>query len=259
MTHAFDPQSLMLQGKAALVTGGGRGIGAAVAVALARAGADVAVTYNTHPPAGTGEAVEAAGRRFAAFHCDFASLTPETANGLVQRTVDAFGRFDILVNNAGTIHRIASEEADAADWRRVLHVNLDAAFYMCQAAGRLFLRQGSGRIVNVASVLGFQGGLTVAAYASGKHALVGLTRALCNEWAGRGVTVNAIAPGYTVTDNTKALREDPVRARELVARIPAGRFAEPAEIAGAAVFLASDAAAYVNGHTLAVDGGWLAR
>ena len=259
MTYAFEPQSLMLQGKAALVTGGGRGIGAAVAVALARAGADVAVTYNTHAPVETGEAIGAAGRHFAAIQCDFATLDPETAELIVEKTTHAFGRIDILVNNAGTIQRVASEEAKAADWRRVLDVNLDAAFYMCQAAGRRFLQQGCGRIINVASVLGFQGGLTVAAYASSKHALVGLTRALCNEWAGRGVTVNAIAPGYTVTENTKALREDPVRAQELVARIPAGRFAEPAEIAGAAVFLASDAAAYVNGHTLAIDGGWLAR
>jgi len=172
---------------------------------------------------------------------------------------DALGGLDILVNNAGIIHREKSVDLALDDWRRVLSVNLDSVWLLSQAAGRRMVAQGAGKIVIVSSVLGAQGGLCVSAYTSSKHAVVGLTKALCNEWAGHGVNVNAIAPGYTATDNTQALRDDPDRSRALLDRIPAGRFAEPSEIAGAAVFLATDAAAYCHGSVLTVDGGWLAR
>lgn len=259
MTWQFTPAMMLVEGKAALVTGGGRGIGAAIATALANCGADVAVTYRSHEPDAVREAVEASGRRFHAIRADFESLDRRQAAAIVAEACGALGRLDILVNNAGTIDRADALDIAEADWRSVLQVNLDAAFYMAQAAGERMIEAGGGRIINVASVLGFQGGMRVHAYATGKHALVGLTRSLCNEWAGKGVTVNAVAPGYTATDNTRALREDPKRSAELVARIPAGRWAESGDIAGAAVFLASDAAAYVNGHTLVVDGGWLAR
>jgi len=163
------------------------------------------------------------------------------------------------VNNAGIIHRAPSTDMPLDDWRRVLSVNLDSVWLLSQAAGKQMVAQGAGKIIIVASVLSSQGGLMVPAYASSKHAVLGLTRALCNEWAGRGVNVNAIAPGYTATDNTQALRDDPQRSKALLERIPAGRFAEPAEIAGAAVFLASDAANYCHGSVITVDGGWLAR
>jgi 2-deoxy-D-gluconate 3-dehydrogenase len=173
--------------------------------------------------------------------------------------VAALGGLDILVNNAGIIHREDSEDMAFEDWRRVLSVNLDSVWLLSQAAGRRMLAQGAGKIVIVSSVLGSQGGLRVPAYASSKHAVIGLTRALCNEWAPHGVNVNAIAPGYTATDNTQALRDDPERSKALLDRIPAGRFADPSEMAGAAVFLASDAAAYCHGSVVTVDGGWLAR
>jgi 2-deoxy-D-gluconate 3-dehydrogenase len=172
---------------------------------------------------------------------------------------EALDGLDILVNNAGIIHRGDAVDMALDDWRRVLSVNLDSVWLLSQAAGRRMVAQAGGKIVIVSSVLGSQGGLRVPAYASSKHAVIGLTRALCNEWARHGVNVNAIAPGYTATDNTQALRDDPDRSRALLERIPAGRFAEPSEIAGAAVFLASDAAAYCHGSVVTVDGGWLAR
>lgn len=256
---AFDPRQMLVEGKIALVTGGGTGIGAAIAIALAKAGADVCITYRLHRPDTVKAVVEATGRRFHAIKSDFARLDQETANKIIDKVAQAFGGIDILVNNAGTIHREDALDVSEEDWHRVLQINMDAAFYMAQAVGRLMKSQGSGRIINIASVLGFQGGLKVHAYTASKHALVGLTQSLCNEWAAGGVTVNAIAPGYTATDNTQALRDDPKRSAELMARIPAGRWAEPDDMGGAAVFLASDAASYVNGHTLIVDGGWLAR
>jgi len=258
-TRGIGPETFSLAGRRALVTGGAAGIGAAVAVALARCGADVAVTRHSRPADTVLAAVEAAGRRAVALDADMAALDPAGAERLVAGAAEALGGVDVLVNNAGIIHR-----ADAADfghdaWRRVLHVDLDAAWLLSRAAGRRMLAAGGGRIVNVASVLSFQGGVRVPAYAAAKHALAGLTKALANEWAGRGVGVNAVAPGYTATENTAALRADPERSRSLLDRIPAGRWAEPADIAGAVVFLASPAAAYVHGHVLAVDGGWLAR
>ena len=259
MTTDFTPRMMLVEGRAALVTGGGTGIGAAIAVALASCGADIVVTYRSHQPDEVRRKVEAAGRRFHAIKADFATLDSAAAERVTAEAHDALGLLDVLVNNAGMIERVDALDISQEAWRNVLQVNLDAAFYMAQAAGRRMIPAGFGRIINIASLLGFQGGLRVHAYATGKHALVGLTRSLCNEWGGTGVTVNAIAPGYTATDNTKPLREDAKRSAELMARIPAQRWAEPEDIAGAAVFLASDAAAYVNGHALVVDGGWMAR
>lgn len=254
MANPFD-----LTGKKALVTGGATGIGEGIALGLAAAGADVALTYRSHQPDATLKAIEAHGVKAAAVKADFNGMDEAAATEVVGFAKDALGGLDILVNNAGIIHREASVDMPFEDWRRVLGVNLDSVWLLSQAAGRHMVEQGAGKIVIVASVLSSQGGLMVSGYAASKHAVVGLTQALCNEWAGKGVNVNAIAPGYTATDNTQALRDDPVRSKALLERIPAGRFADPAEMAGAAVFLASDAASYCNGSVLAVDGGWLAR
>ena len=254
MADPFD-----LTGRKALVTGGATGIGEGIALGLAAAGADVALTYRSHQSDDTIAKIEAEGRSGAAVKADFMGMDEAAASEVVRFATDALGGLDILVNNAGIIHREDSTDMPLDDWRRVLSVNLDSVWLLSQAAGRQMVAQGSGKIVIVASVLSSQGGLRVPAYASSKHAVVGLTRALCNEWASKGVNVNAIAPGYTATDNTQALRDDPERSKALLDRIPAGRFAEPSEIAGAAVFLASEAAAYCHGSVVTVDGGWLAR
>ena len=254
MANPFD-----LTGRKALVTGGATGIGEGIALALAEAGADIALTYRSHAPDDTIAKIEALGRKAAAVKADFTGMDEKAAGDVVGFAADALGGLDILVNNAGIIHREDSADMPLAEWRRVLSVNLDSVWLLSQAAGRHMLAQGSGKIVIVSSVLGSQGGLRVPAYASSKHAVLGLTKALCNEWAPQGINVNAIAPGYTATDNTQALRDDPERSRALLERIPAGRFADPSEIAGAAVFLASDAAAYCHGSTVTVDGGWMAR
>lgn len=254
MKDLFD-----LTGRKALVTGGATGIGEAIALGLAAAGADVALTYRSHAPADATARIEAYGRKAAAVQADLAAMDEAAAGDIIGFAAEALGGLDILVNNAGTIHREEAVAMPLEDWRRVLSVNLDSVWLLSQAAGRQMVAQGSGKIIIVASVLGSQGGLRVPAYACSKHAAIGLTRALCNEWAGHGVNVNAIAPGYTATDNTQALRDDPERSRALLDRIPAGRFAEASEMAGAAVFLASDAASYCHGSVLTVDGGWLAR
>ncbi len=254
MGNLFD-----LTGHKALVTGGATGIGEGIALALAAAGADVALTYRSHAPEETISRIEAEGRKGAAVKADFTGMDRAAAEEVVRFATDALGGLDILVNNAGIIHREDSTDMPLEDWRRVLSVNLDSVWLLSQAAGKRMVGQGRGRIVIVSSVLGSQGGLRVPAYAASKHAVLGLTKALCNEWAPLGVNVNAIAPGYTATDNTQALRDDPDRSKALLDRIPAGRFAEPSEIAGAAVFLASDAASYCHGSCVTVDGGWLAR
>ncbi len=254
MANPFD-----LTGRRALVTGGATGIGEGIALALAGAGADVALTYRSHAPEDTQAQIEAMGRKSAAVQADFAGMDAAAAAEVIGFATEKLGGLDILVNNAGIIHREDSTDMPLEDWRRVLSVNLDSVWLLSQAAGRQMVAQGSGKIVIVSSVLGSQGGLRVAPYASSKHAVLGLTKALCNEWAPYGVNVNAIAPGYTATDNTQALRDDPDRSKALLDRIPAGRFAEPSEIAGAAVFLASDAATYCHGSTVTVDGGWMAR
>jgi 2-deoxy-D-gluconate 3-dehydrogenase len=254
MGNPFD-----LSGRKALVTGGATGIGEGIALGLAAAGADVALTYRSHAPEETLAQIEALGVRGAAVKADFTCMDQAAAEDVVRFAADALGGLDILVNNAGIIHREDSTDMPMEAWRRVLSVNLDSVWLLSQAAGKRMVAQGSGKIVIVSSVLGTQGGLRVPAYTASKHAVIGLAKALCNEWARHGVNVNCIAPGYTATDNTQALRDDPDRSKALLERIPAGRFADPSEIAGAAVFLASDAANYCHGSVVTVDGGWLAR
>jgi 2-deoxy-D-gluconate 3-dehydrogenase len=246
-----------LDGRVALVTGASRGLGAAIAEGLAEAGADVAVHGNTRSPDGTCERIRALGRRALPLAGDLGD--PAAPDRLVAETLDGLGGLDVLVNNAGTIRRAPAAETSDEDWLAVIDVNLHGVFRACRAASRHMLAQGRGKVVNVASLLSFQGGLTVPAYAAAKGGVAQLTKALANEWASRGVNVNAIAPGYMRTDNTAALRADPTRSRQILERIPAGRWGEPQDVVGAAVFLASRAADYVHGHVLVVDGGWMGR
>ncbi|MFJ7062913.1 SDR family oxidoreductase [Streptomyces microflavus] len=251
---AFD-----LTGRLAVVTGARRGIGRAMARALARAGADVIGVSASLEDFGSDveRDVIAAGRAFEAIRADFAD--PEAVRAL---GTDLAGRerpVDILVNNAGTIRRAPAVEHGDADWDLVLQVNLTAQFALTRAVGAAMVARGQGKIIFTASLLSFQGGITVPGYTAAKHGVTGLTKALANEWAPRGVNVNAIAPGYIATDNTRALREDPIRTRSILDRIPAARWGEADDLAGATVFLASDAAAYVHGAVLPVDGGWLGR
>ncbi|MCP2638215.1 2-dehydro-3-deoxy-D-gluconate 5-dehydrogenase KduD [Microbacterium sp. HD4P20] len=250
--------SFRLDGKVALVTGTSRGLGQAAAVALAEAGADVAL-LDRGDASETAELVAATGRRVLRLQRDLVSATPEQLGSAVDEVIGELGGLDILVNNAGTIRRAPAAEFPLQDWDDVLAVNLDAVFHLSQAAGRHMLAQGGGRIINVASMLSFQGGILVPAYTASKHAVAGLTKALANEWAAGGVTVNAIAPGYMATDNTAPLRADEDRAASILSRIPAGRWGEASDLQGAFVFLASDAAAYLTGAVIPVDGGWLVR
>jgi 2-deoxy-D-gluconate 3-dehydrogenase len=247
-----------LDGRVALVTGANRGIGQALAVALAQAGADLALLSRSEPVE-TLALIEPLGRRTQWVAADLAKASPAELAGVVSTVDVEFGRLDILVNNAGIIRRAPAAEHPAAYWDEVMRVNVDAVFYLSQAAGRHMLARGGGRIVNVASMLSFQGGIRVPSYTAAKHAVLGVTRALANEWAGSGVNVNAIAPGYIITDNTAPLRADPERERSIVERIPAGKWGLPEDLAGAMVFLAGDASRYVHGAVLPVDGGWLAR
>ena len=246
-----------LDGRVALVTGGDKGLGQGMAVGLAQAGADVAIVSRSGNNAATLAQIAGAGRRGLGLQFDLAQ--PDAAAQIVAQVTEQFGRLDILINNAGTIRRAAAAETTLEDFGAVLDVNLTGVWALSQAAGRVMLAQGRGKIINIASVLTFQGGVRVPAYTASKHAVAGLTKALANEWAGRGVNVNAIAPGYMITDNTQALRDDPQRSRQILERIPAERWGAPADLVGAAVFLASAASDYVHGHVLAVDGGWLAR
>ena len=246
-----------LTGRTAVVTGAKRGIGLAIAEALAVAGADVIGVSATQELEGS-EAqrrVEAAGRTFTAYRTDLGDRAAVTELGaeLAARSVD------ILVNNAGTIERAPAAEHPLEMWDRVLAVNLDSQFVLSQAVGRSMLERGYGKIIFTASLLSFQGGINVPGYAASKSAIAGLTKALSNEWASRGVTVNAIAPGYIATDNTQALQDDPDRSRSILDRIPAARWGAATDLAGAAVFLASPASDYVSGIVLPVDGGWLGR
>jgi 2-deoxy-D-gluconate 3-dehydrogenase len=246
-----------LSGKTALVTGCSRGIGRAVAVALAAAGADiVGVSASLEAGSDVAAAVEAHGRGFRAHRCDLADRA--AVYDLVAE-VRREAEVDILVNNAGTIARAPAAEHPDELWDRVLEVNLSAQFVLSREFGRDMLARGRGKIVFVASLLSFQGGITVPGYTASKSAIAGLTKALANEWAARGVNVNAVAPGYVRTDNTQALRDDPTRYEQILVRIPAGRWADPEDIAGPVVFLSSPAADYVHGAVLAVDGGWLGR
>jgi len=247
-----------LSGKRALVTGASRGIGRAIAEALAEAGADVAcASSRSGGGRETAESIRSRGREAWELHADLANRDAVVA--LAEEAERVATRIDVLVNNAGTIRRHAAVDYPMDDWDAVLRTNVDAVFLLCQRLGRAMVERGAGKIINVASLLAFSGGITVPAYAASKHAVAGITKALANEWAGQGVQVNAIAPGYIRTDNTRALQEDPRRADEIMSRIPAGRWGVPADVGGAAVFLASAASDYVSGHVLVVDGGWMAR
>lgn len=248
-----------LDGKVALVTGASRGLGQGMAVGLAEAGADIAGLDRTPDCNETCVQVEALGRRYFNLSIDLLNATPEDLTRAVEQVVEGLGRLDILVNNAGIIRRAPALEYTVADWDEVININLRALFFLSQAAGRVMAAQGSGKIINVASMLSFQGGILVPSYTASKSAVAGLTRALANEWAPLGVNVNAIAPGYMATDNTAPLRADPVRSEAILARIPAGDWGTPEDLKGAVVYLASDAARYVHGAILPVDGGWLAR
>jgi 2-deoxy-D-gluconate 3-dehydrogenase len=251
-------ESFQLNGKNALVTGSHKGLGAAIAVALARAGANVACHGRAPNPGPACDEIRAAGRK--TFYCAGDMLDSGVPAALVEKTIAEFGSIDILVNNAGTIRRAPAEEYPLEAWDELIAVNLTAVFRLSQLAARHMLERGvGGKILNIASLLSFQGGILVPAYAAAKGGLAQLTKALANEWASKRINVNAIAPGYMATDNTSALRSDPVRSRQILERIPAGRWGEAQDIAGAAVFLCSAASDYVHGHVLAVDGGWLAR
>jgi 2-deoxy-D-gluconate 3-dehydrogenase len=250
-------EAFSLNGKNALVTGSHRGLGAAIAVALAEAGANVGCHGRDPKPGPSCDEIRAEHKTFY-FAADLANA--KAPADLIEKTVAEFGSIDILVNNAGVIRRAPAAECSAEFWDELIAVNLTAVFHLSQLAARRMIERGAGgKIVNIASLLSFQGGILVPAYAAAKGGVAQLTKALSNEWAAKGINVNAIAPGYMATDNTTTLRNDPVRSRQIMERIPAGRWGEPGDIAGAAVFLCSSASDYVHGHVLAVDGGWLAR
>jgi 2-deoxy-D-gluconate 3-dehydrogenase len=246
-----------LAGKIALVTGSSTGIGSAIAIGLARAGADVICHGRGEEAEVTSERIRQLGRRSLAISADLADRSAQET--FAREALAAFGRIDLLVNNAGSIRRSAAVDYTDADWDFLLEVNLSAPFRLSRSIGKAMIEQGGGRIVNIASLLSFQGGILVPGYAASKGGIAQLTKALANEWASKNVTVNAIAPGYIATKNTEALRADPNRSRQILERIPAGRWGEPDDIAGAAVFLCSEAARYVTGHVLTVDGGWMGR
>jgi 2-deoxy-D-gluconate 3-dehydrogenase len=247
-----------LEGKIALVTGSASGIGQACAIALAEAGADVAChCRNSGDAAGTIAAIEKLGRKAIEVTGDMADKAAPAA--VVDSAISGLGKLDILINNAGMIRRSPAVDFSEDDWAAVIEVNLSSVFRLSQTAGRHMTGRGSGKIVNIASLLSFQGGITVPAYTASKSGVAGLTKALANEWAKFGVNVNAIAPGYMATKNTAALQADETRNRQIMERIPAGRWGSPEDLAGAAVFLSSAASDYMQGHILIVDGGWMAR
>lgn len=250
-TSPFD-----LSGKTALVTGANTGIGQAIAVALAEAGVDVAIAGRSEPTE-TLAAIAATGRKAVNIKADLGSIEP--VGRVIDEALAGLGRLDILVNNAGIIRRADLLEFSEEDWDAVTDTNLKTVFFLSQAAARHMMERGSGKIINIASLLTFQGGLRVPSYAAAKAGVGGVTKAMANELAPKGVQVNAIAPGYIATNNTAALQGDETRNRQILERIPTGRWGRPEDIAGAALFLASPASDYVTGHILAVDGGWLAR
>ncbi|MET0718558.1 MAG: 2-dehydro-3-deoxy-D-gluconate 5-dehydrogenase KduD [Pseudoxanthomonas sp.] len=252
MSNPFD-----LSGRVALVTGANTGLGQGIAIALARAGADIVAVGRSVPTETEGE-VARAGRRLLWVEASLDTIAPVRC--IVERAVAEFGAVDILVNNAGIIRRNDSLDFTEEDWDAVMDVNLKSVFFLAQAVARWWSAQGrGGKIINIASMLSFQGGIRVPSYTASKSGVLGITRLLANEWAGKGINVNAIAPGYFATNNTEALRNDEARNRSILERIPAGHWGKPEDIGGAAVFLASPAADYVHGAVLPVDGGWLAR
>jgi 2-deoxy-D-gluconate 3-dehydrogenase len=247
-----------LKDKTALVTGSSRGLGAGIALALAEAGAQVAVHGSRAVPVATEQMLrKAAGSTPFSVVGDVSKA--DVCARLIDEVVAHFGGIDILVNNAGTIRRAPAVEHSDEDWQLVIDTNLTSVFRLTKHAGKHMLARGSGKIINIASMLTFQGGITIPGYAAAKGGVGQLTKAFANEWASKGINVNAIAPGYMATDNTEALRADPVRSRQIMERIPAGRWGTPEDLAGAAVFLASRASDYMHGHVLVVDGGWLSR
>jgi len=246
-----------LDGKVAVVTGANTGLGQGISVGLAEAGADI-VGVGRSDMSETKKLVEAAGGKFLPVIADLSSIEP--VDRIVEESVKEYGHIDILVNNAGIIRRVPAIDYSEKDWDDVMNTNLKTMFFLSQAAARQFVKQGKGgKIINIASMLSFQGGIIVPAYTASKSGVMGLTKALSNEWIKNGINVNAIAPGYMATNNTKALQADEKRSVEILGRIPAGRWGTPSDLKGTAVFLASEASAYVNGYTIAVDGGWLAR
>jgi len=246
-----------LTGKTAVVTGCNTGLGQGMAVGLAEAGADIAGVYRTET-CETEKKIAALGRKFLPIKADLS--TTEPVERIIGETVKEFSKVDILINNAGIIRRSDAVDFEEKDWDDVMSVNTRTLFFLSRLAAKQFIRQGSkGKIINIASMLSYQGGIRAASYTASKHAVMGLTRALSNEWAKYGINVNAIAPGYMETNNTAPLRADKKRNAEILARIPAGRWGTQEDIKGPAVFLASSASDYVNGFTIAVDGGWLAR
>jgi 2-deoxy-D-gluconate 3-dehydrogenase len=251
MKKAFD-----LAGRVAIVTGGYKGLGRGMAIGLADAGADV-VLVDREEAQETADVVRSLGRKALMLSADLMSIDP--IPGIVQKTIETFGKVDILINNAGTIRRTPAIDYSEKDWDEVMAVNSKTVFFFSQAVARDMVKRKYGKIINIASLLSFQGGILVPAYAASKGAVAQVTKALANEWASQGININAIAPGYMATDNTKALREDAQRSKAILERIPAGRWGTPEDLAGVAVFLASPASDYVNGHVLVVDGGWLAR
>lgn len=255
MTSWLESQFSLL-GKKALVTGSSKGIGAAIAQALAHAGADIVLVGRSEESLKeTKSAIEKIGRNVDIVLCDVSS-----AQGIKEAFAGVADlKVDILVNNAGSISRAPAAETEMQDWNRIIDTNLNSVFQISQACGRAMIARGNGAIINIASLLSFQGGINVPAYTASKHGVAGVTKALANEWGSRGVTVNAIAPGYISTDNTAALRADADRNASILARIPIGRWGNPDDIASVAVFLASPAARYINGEVLTVDGGWMGR
>jgi 2-deoxy-D-gluconate 3-dehydrogenase len=251
MSTLFD-----LNSKVAVVTGASTGLGAAIARALAEAGADILLVDHRRRDE-VAQEIRAMGRKAATVVADLSQSG--SAGAVMEAAVREFGKIDILVNNAGTIRRKAALDVTEQEWSDVMSVNATSVFFMAQAAARDMMKREYGKIINLASLLSFQGGILVPAYAASKGAVAQMTKAMANEWAPHGINVNAIAPGYMATANTRALREDPVRSRTILERIPAGRWGTPEDVQGAALFLAGKGSDYVNGHTLVVDGGWMAR
>ncbi|MED4281016.1 SDR family oxidoreductase [Priestia megaterium] len=246
-----------LDGKVAAITGATRGIGRSMAIALAEAGSDIALLQRSKEFLGVKEEIERLGRKCFIVNCDLENASE--VSEAISSVVAYFGKLDILVNNAGIQRRSPAVDFAEEDWDAVMNVNLKTVWLLCQQAGRQMLKQGSGKIINMASLLSYQGGITVPAYAAAKGGVAQLTKALSNEWAAKGVNVNGIVPGYIATDMNEALINDETRSRQIIERIPAGRWGQADDFKGAVVFLASDASAYIHGHLLAVDGGWLGR
>lgn len=250
-------QTFDLSGKVAMVTGCNTGLGQAMAIGLAEAGCDV-IGVNRSEPTEAARIIREMGRTFVDIRAELGSV--EAVDTVMAQALESVKHIDILVNNAGIIRRNDAVDFTEKDWDDVMDVNLKSAFFLSQAVARQFITQGNGgKIINIASMLSFQGGIRVPSYTASKSGLAGLTKLMANEWAKHSINVNAIAPGYMATNNTEALQKDETRNSEILARIPAGRWGKPEDVAGPCVFLASDAAAYINGYTLAVDGGWLAR